>query len=121
MKQVLLGETKSKPVKKAGTPPVWFIMDLDVNSDVLAGRGMKQHSDKQTALKLAEMTAVSDLICVKSIYVTSSSQIKQTNQEKRLYQIVDSVSSQNLEYCVTNSFYDSANCTAYVMVEESKK
>lgn len=118
MNQVLTNGSKSKSVKKTGTPPVWFIVDLDANSDVLVGRGMKQHTDKETALKLAEITAVSDLICAKSIIVASNSLTKQTNQEKSLYQIVDTISKNNVQYRVINSFYDSTNSIAYVMVEE---
>ncbi len=121
MNQILTTGKKTKTEKKSGTPPVWFVIDLDVNSDVLLGRGMKQHSDKDTALKLAEMTAVSDLICAKSVNVTSTSQLKQTNKEKRLYQVVDTISKNDIQYNVVNSFYDTTNSTAYVMVEESNK
>ena len=89
-------------------------------SDKKFGRGMKQFSDKETALKLAKIAAVTDLISTISVDVKNETQSQKSESEKNLYQIVESVAKQNIDYNVVNSYFDEENCVAYVMVELKK-
>lgn len=98
-------------------PPYWYEANWEDSSDKKIGRGMKQFSDKETALKLAKIAAVSDLISSISIDVKNETQSQKTESEKNLYQIVESVAKQNIDYNVVNSHFDEENCIAYVMVE----
>lgn len=60
------------------------------------------------------------LISSISIDVKNETQSQKTESEKNLYQIVESVAKQNIDYNVVNSYFDEENCIAYVMVEIEK-
>ena len=107
----LAGEIRKNP------PPLWFAADLDTSPDVAAGRGMKRHEDRAVALELAEAAAVAEAISAISITVARESRGYETNQERRLYEVVETVASRSHDYRVVNSLYDSESSTAYVMVE----
>ena len=98
-------------------PPYWYEANWENPSDKKFGRGMKQFSDKETALKLAKIAAVADLISTISVDVKNETQSQKSESEKNLYQIVESVAKQNIDYNVVNSYFDEENCIAYVMVE----
>lgn len=98
-------------------PPLWFVTNLDTSTDVVAGRGMKRHEDRAVALELAEAAAVAEAISAISITVARESRGYETNQERRLYEVVETVASRSHDYRVVNSLYDSEASTAYVMVE----
>lgn len=107
----LAGEIRKNP------PPLWFVADLDTTPGVAAGRGMKRHEDRAVALELAEAAAVAEAISAISITVARESRGHETSQERRLYEVVETVASRSHDYRVVNSLYDSESSTAYVMVE----
>lgn len=119
MNQMLSGGTKatSKNFSGKNPPPLWFVADLDTSGTLVAGRGMKTHEDKAVALELAEAAAVAEAISTISISVTRESHGYETHQERRLYQVVETVANQSRDYHVVNSHYDQETATAYVMVE----
>jgi len=78
---------------------------------------MKSHEDSSVALELAEAAAVAEAISAISIIVARESRGYETNQERRLYEVVETVASRSHDYRVVNSLYDSESSTAYVMVE----
>lgn len=122
MGRILAGGTKSASKNLSGggrknPPPLWFVADLDTSTDVVAGRGMKSHEDSSVALELAEAAAVAEAISTISITVTRESRGHETSQERRLYEVVETMASRSHDYRVVNSHYDSASATAYVMVE----
>ena len=122
MGRILAGGAKSASKNLSGggrknPPPLWFVADLDTSTDVVAGRGMKSHEDSSVALELAEAAAVAEAISTISITVARVSRGYETNQERRLYEVVETVASRSHDYRVVNSLYDSESSTAYVMVE----
>lgn len=119
MNQMLSGGTKatSKNFSGKNPPPLWFVAGLDTSGTLVAGRGMKTHEDKAVALELAEAAAVAEAISTISISVTRESHGYETHQERRLYQVVETVANQSRDYHVVNSHYDQETATAYVMVE----
>ncbi|MBQ7365958.1 MAG: hypothetical protein IJW57_01900 [Spirochaetaceae bacterium] len=122
MGRILAGGTKSASKNLSGggrknPPHLWFVADLDTSTDVVAGRGMKWHEDRAVALELAEAAAVAEAISAISITVARESRGYETNQERRLYEVVETVASRSHDYRVVNSLYDSESSTAYVMVE----
>lgn len=122
MGRILAGGAKSASKNLSGggrknPPPLWFVADLDTSTDVVAGRGMKSHEDSSVALELAEAAAVAEAISAISITVARESRGYETNQERRLYEVVETVASRSHDYRVVNSLYDSESSTAYVMVE----
>ena len=117
MNQVLTTGYKKIEAKPKSIPPKWFVADMNLSENKLFGRGSKNHSDKAEALRLAEIAAVGDLISAISLEVKSQSLATETDEEKKLYQIVETVSSQHIEYKVVNSFFDEEFLIAYVMVE----
>ena len=122
MGRILAGGAKSASKNLSGggrknPPPLWFVADLDTSTDVVAGRGMKSHEDSSVALELAEAAAVAEAISAISITVTRESRGHETSQERRLYELVETMASRSHDYRVVNSHYDSASATAYVMVE----
>jgi hypothetical protein len=90
---------------------------LDTSGTLVAGRGMKSHEDRAVALELAEAAAVAEAISTISISVTQENHGYETHQERRLYQVVETVANQSRDYHVVNSHYDQETATAYVMVE----
>ena len=122
MGRTLAGGSKAASKNLAGeirknSPPLWFAADLDTSPGVAAGRGMKRHEDRAVALELAEAAAVAEAISAISITVARESRGYETNQERRLYEVVETVASRSHDYRVVNSLYDSESSTAYVMVE----
>ena len=119
MNQMLSGGTKvtSKNFSGKNPPPLWFGADLDTSGTLVAGRGMKSHEDRAVALELAEAAAVAEAISTISISVTQENHGYETHQERRLYQVVETVANQSRDYHVVNSHYDQETATAYVMVE----
>lgn len=119
MNQMLSGGTKatSKNFSGKNPPPLWFGADLDTSGTLVAGRGMKSHEDRAVALELAEAAAVGEAISTISISVTQENHGYETHQERRLYQVVETVANQSRDYHVVNSHYDQETATAYVMVE----
>lgn len=122
MGRTLAGGSKAASKNLSGggrknPPPLWFVADLDTSTDVVAGRGMKSHGDSSVALELAEAAAVAEAISAISITVARESRGYETNQERRLYEVVETVASRSHDYRVVNSLYDSESSTAYVMVE----
>ena len=122
MGRTLAGGSKSASKNLSGggrknPPPLWFVADLDTSPGVAAGRGMKRHEDRAVALELAEAAAVAEAISAISITVARESRGYETNQERRLYEVVETVASRSHDYRVVNSLYDSESSTAYVMVE----
>lgn len=117
MNQVFMTGNKELDRSQQSTPPLWYVVDINLDQDYLLGRGSKKHSDKAEALKLAQVAAVADLVSAISLEVKSQSYGKETKEEKKLYQIVETVSNQKIEYEVVNSFYDEEFSTAYVMVK----
>lgn len=122
MGRTLAGGSKAASKNLAGEigknpPPLWFAADLDTSPGVAAGRGMKRHEDRAVALELAEAAAVAEAISAISITVARESRGYEANQERRLYEVVETVASRSHDYRVVNSLYDSESSTAYVMVE----
>lgn len=122
MGRTLAGGSKAASKNLSGggrknPPPLWFAADLDTSPGVAAGRGMKRHEDRAVALELAEAAAVAEAISAISITVARESRGYETNQERRLYEVVETVASRSHDYRVVNSLYDSESSTAYVMVE----
>ena len=119
MNQMLSGGTKatSKNFSGKNPPPLWFGSDLGASGTLVAGRGMKSHEDRAVALELAEAAAVAEAISTISISVTQENHGYETHQERRLYQVVETVANQSRDYHVVNSHYDQETATAYVMVE----
>ncbi len=117
MDVMLKSSGKNHNENKTVHPPYWYEANWEDSSDKKVGRGMKQFSDKETALKLAKIAAVTDLISTISIDVKNETQSQKSESEKNLYQIVESVAKQNIDYNVINTHFDEENCIAYVMVE----
>ncbi|MCR5290896.1 MAG: hypothetical protein K6E51_12970 [Treponema sp.] len=115
-----------------GTPPEWY-SDFIMNDDLyLYGSARKTHDDSATALKIAEITAASQIrsALVQKVATRSESQMTQTQgeasqSESRFFRSMDSFSQIPIPYTVKNSFYDETTRTAYVVVsllrEEGEK
>lgn len=116
-KMNLVIKPNAKKETKNTNAPYWYEANWEDSSDKTFGRGQKKHDDKETAMKLATIAAVTDLISTISIDVQNETQSQESESEKKLYQIVESVAKQNIDYKVVNSHFDEENCIAYVMVE----
>lgn len=118
--------TKSKgknqnPAKE--NPPEWFSDFIPNDESFLYGSARKTHGDKETALKIAELTAVSQIRSSLVQRVTTYTEAKKSmsegienRKESSFFSAVDTFSSINIPYSVKNSSYDEKTETAYVVV-----
>ena len=117
-------------ISKIENPPEWYSDFIPNDADFFYGSARKTHADKNTALKIAELTAVSQLksclvqnVVSKTESEKSDSQVdgSKTKTESRFFHAIESFSSMQIPYEVKNSFYDEKTGTAYVVVSLSRK
>ena len=108
---------------KKETPPEWYADFIPNDAETLYGTARKTHDDKETALKIAEVTAVSQIKMYLSCEITSYSEGKKSlsqgkagANEASFFNAVDTFSSLSIPYTVKNSAYDEKTKTAYVVV-----
>ncbi|MBR1723148.1 MAG: hypothetical protein IJ727_11850 [Treponema sp.] len=117
---------------KKENPPEWYSDFIPADENFLYGTARKNHDDKDTALKIAEITAASQIRSYLSQTFTFSSEAKKSQSqggqegvESSFFRVVDSFSSIKIPYSVKNSHYDEKTKTAYVVLslsrEEAKK
>ena len=112
----------NRPAKKE-TPPEWYSDFIPNDADFIYGTAKKTHASAEAALKIAEITAASQIRTYLSHSVTQSSEAKksmkkndETKTESGFFRAIDSVSMIEIPYTVKNSFYDEKTETAYVTV-----
>ncbi|MGN0729900.1 hypothetical protein [Treponema sp.] len=106
---------------KKENPPEWYSDFIPNNERFLYGTARKTHDDKDTALKIAELTAVSQIKSYLAQNVASYTEAqKSMSQGSRgassFFSAIDSFSFINLPYTVENSVYDEKTKTAYMVV-----
>lgn len=104
-------------------PPEWYADFIPNDAETLYGTARKTHDDKETALRIAETTAASQIKMTLSCDISTRSEGKKsmsqgsTNaSESSFFRAVDSFSSIHIPYTVQNSAYDEKTKTAYVVV-----
>ena len=108
---------------KKENPPEWYSDFIPNDSETLYGTARKTHDDKETALKIAEVTALSQIKMQLSCEITSYSEGKKSltqgksdASEASFFNAVDTFSSLAIPYTVKNRAYDEKTKTAYVVV-----
>lgn len=105
-------------------PPEWY-SDFIPNDEVfIYGSARKSHEDRTTALKIAEITAVSQikssLLQDFTSYTSAEKSMTQNDgsskTDSQFFRAVESFSTLQIPYTVRNSFYDEKTQTAYVVV-----
>ena len=116
-------------VAKKENPPEWYSDFIPNDTDFLYGSARKSHADKETALRIAELTAVSQIksSLVQNVLSTSEAKKSMTQEnsgknkaESRFFHAIESFSSMQIPYEVKNSIYDEKTGTAYVVVRLSR-
>lgn len=107
-----------------GNPPEWYSDFIEADDNYIYGSAKKTHADKDSALKIAEITAASQIklslsadVQVRSESKKSVSQENSENGEveSSFFGAVDTFSNIKIPYSVKNSFYDEESKTAYVV------
>ena len=110
-------------------PPEWYSDFIDNDEEYIYGSARKTFDDKNSALKIAEITAASQIKMTLSSEVQVHSEAKKsmsqddssgTKIESSFFSAVDSFSKINIPYVVKNSFYDEKTKTAYVVTALSR-
>lgn len=129
IKKALTKSSGKMQVTKKENPPEWYADFIPNDTDFLYGSARKSHADKETALRIAELTAVSQIKSSLVQNVLSTSEAKKsmtqensgkTKAESRFFHAIESFSSMQIPYEVRNSFYDEKAGTAYVVVRLSR-
>lgn len=119
----------NRQIEKKENPPEWYSDFIHNDSEFLYGSARKTHADKATALKIAELTAVSQIksslvqnIVTKTEAEKNMSQENngETKNESKFFRAVETFSDIQIPYEVKNSFYDEKTNTAYVVVRLSR-
>lgn len=105
---------------KAKNMPEWYTDYPEAEKDFLVAAAKKTHSDKETALRIAESCAASDIVSSISISVRLATEAKHTGTYKYLYRLADSTALQSIPYAVRRQYYDETSHTAFVIVELRK-
>ena len=129
IKKSLTKSSEKTQVAKKENPPEWYSDFIPNDTDFLYGSARKSHSDKETALRIAELTAVSQIKASLVQNIVSTSEAKKsmtqeadgkTKAESRFFHAIESFSSMQIPYEVKNSIYDEKTGTAYVVVRLSR-
>lgn len=115
--------TKKSSGPKAN-PPEWYSDFIENDEFFIYGTAQKTNDDRATALKVAELTAASQIMMnlsheanvrVESEKKGSQDENSKQKIESRMFMIMDSFSNINIPYSVKESFYDEETKTAYVV------
>jgi hypothetical protein len=129
IKRTLTKSSGKTQVTKKENPPEWYSDFIPNDTDFLYGSARKSHADKETALRIAELTAVSQIksSLVQNVLSTSEAKKSMTQEnsgknkaESRFFHAIESFSSMQIPYEVKNSMYDEKTGTAYVVVRLSR-
>ena len=129
IKKSLTKSSEKTQVAKKENPPEWYSDFIPNDTDFLYGSARKSHSDKETALRIAELTAVSQIksSLVQNVLSTSEAKKSMTQEnsgknkaESSFFHAIESFSSMQIPYEVKNSIYDEKTGTAYVVVRLSR-
>lgn len=108
---------------KRESPPEWYADFIPNDENFLYGTARKTHDDKETALKIAELTAASQIKSTLAQNLKIYSEGKKTmsegtssTTESSFFHAIDSFSLLEIPYTVKNSVYDEKTKTAYVVV-----
>lgn len=129
IKKSLTKSSGKTQVAKKENPPEWYSDFIPNDTDFLYGSARKSHADKETALRIAELTAVSQIksSLVQNVLSTSEAKKSMTQEnsgknkaESSFFHAIESFSSMQIPYEVKNSIYDEKTGTAYVVVRLSR-
>ena len=126
--KVLTKAGGKKQDEKKENPPEWYADFIPNDTESLYGSARKTHADKETALKIAEITAVSQIKSVLSQDILVRTEGKksmsqkggETATESSFFRAIDTFSKVSIPYEVKNSLYDEKTLTAYVVVSLSR-
>ncbi len=125
IKRTLTKTSGKMQVPKKENPPEWYSDFIPNDSDFLYGSARKSHSDKETALRIAELIAMSQIkSSLVQDFVSSSEAEKtmiqeadgKTKAESRFFRAAETFSLMKIPYEVAESFFDEKTGTAYVVV-----
>lgn len=125
IKKTLTKASGKTQVPKKENPPEWYADFIPNDSDFLYGSARKSHADKETALRIAELTAVSQIKSSLVQKILSKSEAEKsmiqerdgkTKAESRFFRATETFSLMQIPYEVAESFYDEKTGTAYVVV-----
>jgi len=125
IKKTLTKASGKTQVPKKENPPKWYADFIPNDSDFLYGSAKKSHADKETALRIAELTAVSQIKSSLVQKVLSKSEAEKsmiqesggkTKAESRFFHAAETFSLMQIPYELTKNFYDEKTGTAYVVV-----
>mgnify|MGYP003461461702 FL=1 len=94
------------------------------DNDYYYACGTKQKGDKETAIQLAKIYALSELSSISSLEISSqtiaSAKASQSDEKsehiKNITQHTDTATSSQLPYEIVNEFYDTSACKAYIKI-----
>ena len=125
IKRTLTKTSGKTQVPKKENPPEWYADFIPNDSDFLYGSARKSHADKETALRIAELTAVSQIKSSLVQKILSKSEAEKsmiqegdgkTKVESRFFRATETFSLMQIPYELTKNFYDEKTGTAYVVV-----
>ena len=125
IKKSLTKSSGKTQVAKKENPPEWYSDFIPNDTDFLYGSARKSHADKETALRIAELTAVSQIKSSLVQEILSKSEAEKsmiqesggkTKAESRFFRATETFSLMQIPYEVAESFYDEKTDTAYVVV-----
>lgn len=104
--------------------PEWYEFGIKKDNDYYYACGTKQKGDKETAVQLAKIYALSELSSISSLEISSktiaSAQASQSDEKsehiKNITQHTDTATNSQLPYEIVNEFYDTSACKAYIKV-----
>lgn len=125
IKKTLTKSSGKTQIAKKENPPEWYADFIPNDTDFLYGSARKSHADKETALRIAELTAVSQIKSSLVQKILSKSEAEKsmiqegdgkTKAESRFFRAAETFSLMKIPYELTKSFYDEKTGTAYVVV-----
>ena len=104
--------------------PEWYEFGIKKDNDYYYACGTKQKGDKETAVQLAKIYALSELSSISSLEISSktiaSAQASQSDEKsehiKNITQHTDTATNSQLPYEIVNEVYDTSACKAYIKV-----
>lgn len=110
--------------KAEGIQPEWYNEIVVVSDDGFIACGKKQSPDSGTSLKIAEATAVSQIVAYLGTDVATSTEASavksDTENKKVLYRTLENFSLKNTQYEVLKKSVDEQTGWAYVQVQMKK-
>lgn len=129
IRKALTKTSKKRQIEIKENPPEWYSDFIPNDENYLYGSARKSHADKEIALKIAELTAVSQIKSSLVQNVVTYTQTEKalsmdnennTKSDSKFFRAVETFSSIQIPYKIMNSFYDENTHTAYLVARLTK-